>query len=90
MGTISIHGLDKDTERKIRAEVQADRPEPEPDRSSSYLAQALAKPAQGKKAASDDFSDLAGSWTKKDYEEFQKATADFRKVDPEALEVKAR
>jgi plasmid stability protein len=82
MGTISIHGLDKDTERKLRAESK--RTGLSLNRTAKkLLAQALAKPPRGKKAASDDFADLAGSWTKKDYEEFQKATADFRKIDPE-------
>jgi len=82
MGTLSIQGLDKDTERKIRAESK--RTGLSLNRTvKKLLTQALSKSSRGRKASADDFSDLLGSWTKEDLEEFQRATADLRRIDPE-------
>lgn len=47
------------------------------------LAQALGLSAQPKQDGRKQFEDLFGSWSKADFEEFEKHTEDLRTIDPE-------
>lgn len=82
MGTMSIHGLDKDTERFVRAESKRTGLSLN-QTLKRLLGQAAGKKPRARGASSNDFDDLCGVWTQKEFKEFQKATAEFRQVDPE-------
>jgi hypothetical protein len=82
MGTMSIHGLDRDTERFVRAESKRTGLSLN-QTLKRLLGQAASKTPRARGASSDDFDDLFGAWTQAEVKEFQKATAEFRRVHPE-------
>ena len=81
MSTMTIHGLDKETERRVRAESKRT------GLSLNKTLKGLLGKAVGKKplprSGEDEFADMLCLWSKKDLAEFEKATADFRVVHPE-------
>lgn len=80
MGTITLHGLDDDLDRKLRQTAKKE------GRSINKTAKDLLRKCLGMTAASvdhrGDFIDLFGSWTGADVAEFEEATGDLREVEP--------
>mgnify|MGYP000103160546 CR=1 FL=1 len=80
MSSITLHNLDPDVEKCLRARAQKQRT------SLNQTIQKILKEALGlekSQAKKGDFSDLAGTWTLKDAREFEEATAEFSKIDKE-------
>jgi plasmid stability protein len=81
MKSITIHGLDEQLARTIRS--LADREGLSLNKTiKKVLRSALGLDDQGKATRREQFTDLFGTWTKQDFEEFQENTADFSQVDP--------
>ncbi|MHC4873091.1 MAG: hypothetical protein ACYTFY_14710 [Planctomycetota bacterium] len=85
MKSITIHGLDSQTAKMIQ-----DRAENE-NLSLNKTIKKLLEEALGIKPKdsgnhADEFAEFYGSWDEKDVEEFNKATADLRKIDKEDWE----
>jgi len=81
MKSITIHGLDELLDRTIRN--LADREGLSMNKTiKKVLRSALGLDDQGKMTRREQFTDLFGTWTKQDLEEFQENTADFSRVDP--------
>jgi hypothetical protein len=82
MSTMTIHGLDKETERRVRAESK--RTGLSLNRTlKRLLGEAAGKKPAPLRAGKNDFADMLGLWSKKDLAEFEKATAKFRVVHRE-------
>jgi hypothetical protein len=82
MGTISIHGLDKDTERKLRAESK--RTGLSLNRTvKKLLSQAVNKKPGTRKRSGEGLERLCGVWSEQEAKEFEDAVKDLRQVDPE-------
>jgi hypothetical protein len=82
MGTLSIHGLDRDTERKIREE--SNRSGLSLNRTvKKLLAQAVNKKRGARKRSSEGLERLCGVWSAREAKEFEEAVKDLRRVDPE-------
>jgi hypothetical protein len=82
MKSITIHGLDEDTARRIETQAKADGQSL--NRTiKNLLGQSLGiKPAARNRHA-ENFSEFLGVWGKKDQEEFEKAARTFRTIDDE-------
>ena len=80
MKSISIHGLDKETEKllKKRAEFAG--------KSVNKTVKEILEKALGvgpvRKDHRDDFVEFLGIWTKEESRQFRKAIEDMEKVDP--------
>ena len=82
MKSITIHNLEPELEKGITAEAKRlglslNKTIKKLLRDSMNLSP---EKKSGKKA---DFSDLAGTWTQEEYDEFEKNTAIFEKIDEE-------
>ena len=81
MSTITMHGVDKILDRRIRELARREKT------SINRTAQALLRRAVGLDAQGmdhrEDFLDLAGQWTASDLAEFGVATAGCSEVDAE-------
>ena len=81
MKSITIHGLDEHLDRTIRS--LADREGLSMNKTiKKVLRSALGLDEQSMTTRREQFTDLFGTWTKQDLEEFQENTADFSQVDP--------
>lgn len=81
MKSITIHGIDEHLDRTIRS--LADREGLSMNKTiKKVLRSALGLDDQGKTTRREQFTDLFGTWTKQDLEEFQKNIADLSQVDP--------
>jgi plasmid stability protein len=79
--SITIHGLDEHLDRTIRS--LADREGLSMNKTiKKVLRSALGLDEQSMTTRREQFTDLFGTWTKQDLEEFQENTADFSQVDP--------
>ena len=80
MGTITIRGIDETTARILK-----ERAKKEGTSVNAVLLKTLRKSLglekKGKTLIYDDLDHLAGTWSKKDFIEFQKRMADFEIVD---------
>jgi len=80
MPSITLHNLDPEIERAVRERAREQRT------SLNRTIQRILKESLGldkKPIKKCDFSDLAGTWTKKEALEFEKATGVFSKIDTE-------
>jgi plasmid stability protein len=80
MGSITIHNLDEELDRRIRERAQADHT------SLNRAIQKLLREALGlsrKPVKYADFSDLSGTWTVAEAKEFDKNTEEFSAIDEE-------
>jgi hypothetical protein len=85
MGTLTIHGLDKETEQRVRAESK--RTGLSMNRTvKRLLSQAVARKPRGPARSKRGIDRLFGAWSEEEYKEFMEAIKDFRKVDPEDWE----
>lgn len=77
MSTMTIHGLDKETERRVRAESK--RTGLSLNRTiKRLLGEVAGKKPTARPTGKNDFTDMLGLWSKKDLAEFEKATEKFR------------
>ena len=82
MSTMTIHGLDKETERQVRAESK--RTGLSLNRTlKRLLAQAVSKKVQGRRRSREGIERLCGAWSPQEAKEFEEAVKDLRQVDPE-------
>jgi plasmid stability protein len=80
MASITIHNLDPELDQQLRATAEQQHT------SLNQTIQKLLKEALGLNRPSvkkSDFSDLSGTWSKKEAQEFEMATAEFSKIDHE-------
>jgi len=81
MKSITIHGLDEHLDRTIRS--LANREGLSMNKTiKKVLRSALGLDEQSMTTRREQFTDLFGTWTKQDLDEFQENTADFSQVDP--------
>jgi len=80
MKSITIHGLDEHLDRTIR-NLAAHEGLSINKTIKKVLRRALGLDDQGKTIRREQFTDLFGTWTKQDIEEFQENTADFSNID---------
>lgn len=80
MSTLTIHALEPDVERRIRIKAKKERKS-----LNQTLKQLLAESVGRSPLPAPDhrgeFEEFSGIWSRKDLEAFEKATADFEKVD---------
>ena len=80
MKSITIHGLDEHLDRAIRN--LADREGLSLNKTiKKVLRRALGLDGQSMTARREQFTDLFGTWSKQDIEEFRENTAEFSRVD---------
>jgi hypothetical protein len=80
MKSITIHGMDDELDRLIRKKAA------EEQKSLNKTIKGLLEEALGVRPSKDhreEFADLFGSWSAADRRQFEKATEDLRRVDPE-------
>jgi hypothetical protein len=80
MASITLHKLDPELERCLREQARS------LNMSLNRTAQKLLKEALGVSRSGtkkNDFSALAGTWTREEAAEFEDAVADFAKIDEE-------
>ncbi len=79
MSSITIHGLDQETDEKLRKLAQND------GTSINRTLKKLLRSALGVTPSPTDqrerFTDLCGAWSNKDLAEFKKTTTEFDQVD---------
>jgi len=80
MKTISIHGLDKETEKLLKKRAES------AGKSVNKTVKELLEKALGlgsaRKDHRDEFVEFLGVWTKEEAKQFHKAIEDMEKVDP--------
>ncbi len=82
MKSISVHGIDKETEKALQERAKAE------GRSVNKIVKGLIAEALGlggqvkDRDRRQDFADLCGAWTKDDADGFLEAIADLETVDP--------
>lgn len=81
MGSITIHGLDDELDRRIRSEAQA-RSQSLNKTIKHLLAKSLGMGGR-RVDRRQDFSDLFGTWSQEDLVAFDRATETFGVIDPE-------
>ena len=81
MKSITIHGLDDVLDEKLRSNAQ------EKGLSLNETIKLLLREALGEGDKPPDrrrdFEDLCGSWSKSDLEEFNRATEELERIDPD-------
>jgi plasmid stability protein len=82
MKSISIHGIDDPVYRLLKSRAKNE------GRSINQTVKALLEQALGVSSSSceprrKEFETMCGTWTTREKEEFDKATEDFEKIDPE-------
>jgi hypothetical protein len=83
MKSITIHGMDDALDRLIREKAAAE------GKSLNKTIKGLLEESLGMHHSQDhraEFIDLFGSWSEKDREQFEQATEDLNRVDPEDWE----
>lgn len=81
MSSITIHGLDKETDQKLREVARSERTSI--NRTLKKLLRTSLGIAPQPTDHREHFTDLCGAWSDKDLAEFKKATTDFDKVNHE-------
>jgi len=81
MKSITIHDLDDDLDRRIRA-LAMEKGLSLNKTIKFVLRMALGLEGGCQKARLDQFQDLFGAWSSSDFQAFQEQTADFSEVDP--------
>ena len=80
MKSISIHGLDKETEKLLKKRAESE------GKSVNKTVKEILEKALGvgpvRKDHRDDFVEFLGIWTKEESRQFRKAIEDMEKVDP--------
>ena len=80
MGSLSIHGLEPDIERKLKDMANAENQSLNKT-VKRVLSQALGqKPSDGNRA---HFQRFCRRWSRQDAREFAKAMQEFQRIDPE-------
>ena len=82
MGTLSIHNLDDETERRIRQRARASGKSLN-QTMKELLAGSVGSPPTAARGRGDEFEDLCGVWSDADRREFDDALADQERIDPE-------
>jgi hypothetical protein len=80
MKSITIHGMDDELDQLIRKKAA------EEQKSLNKTIKGLLEEALGVRPSKDhreEFSDLFGTWSTADRQQFEQATEDLRRVDPE-------
>jgi hypothetical protein len=82
MKSISIHGIDDPAYRLLKAKAKAE------GRSINQTVKAILEKSLGISSSEQEphrkeFVDMCGTWSAREKEEFDKATAHFEKIDPE-------
>ena len=81
MKSISIHGLDKETEKLLKKRAESE------GKSVNKTVKEILEKALGvgpvRRDHRDDFIEFLGIWTKEESKQFRKAIEDMEKVDPE-------
>jgi plasmid stability protein len=80
MSSITIHNLDPEMNKLLRERAQSQHT------SLNQTIQKILKEALGlekQPVKKSDFSDLSGTWTTKEAQEFEAATAEFSQIDKE-------
>lgn len=82
MKTISIHGIDEETEKIIRERAKSE------GRSvnkivKNMIADALGLNGKKKKNKTGEYADLSGVWTKSETDQFLESIEDMETIDPE-------
>jgi hypothetical protein len=83
MGILTIHALDPDVEKLVRAKARKEH------KSLNQALKELLAESVGKSKASaassrlSEFAEFSAVWTESDLEEFKSVTADFERVDAE-------
>ena len=81
MKSITIHGLDEQLDRTIRN--LADREGASMNKTiKKVLRSALGLDDQDQTARREQFTDLFGTWTKQDLDEFNENTVSLSQIDP--------
>lgn len=79
---INLRGLDKSLMARLKAESKQ-RGVSMNTLILQFIRQGLGLTYERKATVYHDLDKLAGTWSKKDEEEFNKAIVDFEKIDPE-------
>ena len=83
MKSITIHGMDETLDRRLREKADAE------GKSLNKTIKGLLEESLGLRRSRnrrEEFMDLFGSWSTEEQEQFERATEDLRRVDPEDWE----
>ncbi|HMK44565.1 MAG TPA: hypothetical protein VK445_10555 [Dissulfurispiraceae bacterium] len=81
MATMTIRGLDDSTVKALRRRAERDGTSVNTV-TVRLLQESLGIRKKKRTVQYDDLDHLAGTWSEKDYREFQKNIADFETIDP--------
>jgi plasmid stability protein len=82
MKSISIHGIDDPVYRLLKARAKSEGQSIN-QTVKSILEQSLGVSSSTCEPHRKEFETMCGTWTVQEKEEFNKATEDFEKIDPE-------
>ena len=80
MKSITIHGMDEALDRRLREKADAE------GKSLNKTIKGLLEESLGlhpSRNHREEFMDLFGSWSTEEREQFEQATEDLRRIDPE-------
>jgi plasmid stability protein len=80
MSNITIRGLDEQTMKALKAKAKAEGASVNAT-VARLLQERLGLKKKKRTVVYNDLDHLAGTWSDKDYTEFQNKTADFEKID---------
>ncbi len=82
MSSLTLHNIDEDLARLIKERAQQEGLSL--NRTiKKLLAQALGMVQPDKQRHRNEFAEFCGMWSHEEFEEFQRATADQRAIDPQ-------